>query len=978
MKESQSPPDFAREAREFDLLTWQVIDKYFAHNKGVQLVKHQLDSYNDFVMRKMEQVIEGFNTIEIHHQYVPEADRFRYVMRIDVSNPSVSKPMIQEKDGSHKVMTPSDARQRNFTYAAPLHVDLDVSASTLQEDGTYVTESKRITGVSLGRLPVMVGSRYCVFNNTRPLRHNECRYELGGYFIINGNEKVLISQDRIAENKTYCFVNNKATYYSHHAEIRSVQDNVFGVPKATTLKLSSRSNQFGRFVRVNIHHIKHDIPLFVLFRALGVESDRDICSYVLMGDDADDQLLEQLTGSVEDANMVRTERQALEYLSRYLNIGGYPKEVLQHPDRRIGIVRTVLRKEFLPHAGIEDDGSGLLFRRKALYLGYMVRKLVTCFVGRTDFDDRDSYINKRIDTPGILLTNLFRQYYGKLVKDMRNLLQKEINTGSWKATNRFINVLTRGNVLKIIKPTVIEAGLKYCLATGNWGIKNARNKQGIAQVLNRLTYNATLSHLRRINTPIEKTGKLVQPRKLHSTQWGIICPSETPDGASVGLVKNMALTCGVTMASDSTHVRELLTEEEGVAAFDGDNLAAFATHTWVLVNGDIVGVTQRPAGVYERLVHMKRRGHISVHTGVCWDQGRRELRVSTDSGRCVRPLYVVETGGRLALTRDHVLDLCNGRASWLELVTGGGSSQRAPAIEFLDVEESAHRLLAMRYADLRKEPALSYTHMELHPSLMLGLLTSAIPASDHNQAPRNTYQSAMGKQAVGVYTTNYRDRYDTMAHVLNYPQRPMVRTRTSRVLRTDELPCGQNAIVAIATHSGYNQEDSVIMNASAIDRGMFTSTYYRTYREQNNKNHANGEEEVFTRPNPVTTQHMRPYNYDKLAADGFVPEDTQVESGDVIIGRSMPQKQQGVIVFKDTSVALKNNETGCVDRNCAHDRYFVNTNGEGYNFAKVRLRKDRAPVIGEWIFGIFEGLCTFCPLLTVLCTVVHFTIQATR
>jgi DNA-directed RNA polymerase II subunit RPB2 len=502
---------------EFKECTWKIIEKYFTYNRDAQLIKHQIDSFDDFVLRKLEQVIEGFNTIEIFHNYIPEYDTYKYVLRIDIRNPVLAKPIINEKDGSTKIMTPADARQRNFTYSAPLYVDIHINASVLQEDGSFSNELKKLENVTLGKLPIMVKSRYCVLSNTPHIKHNECKYETGGYFIINGNEKVVISQDRIAENKTYCFVSNKQTHYSHIAEIRSVQDNVFGVPKATTLKLSSKSNQFGRYVRVNIHHIKHDLPLFVLFRALGIESDKEICSYIVcdVDDPKNEQILKELVGSTEDSNMVRTQSQALDYLSRYLNISGYPRDILNHPDKRIGIIRSVLTKEFLPHVGAD-------YKNKALYLGYMAKKLLGCYMGIIEFDDRDSYINKRIDTPGILMTNLFRQYYGKLVKDMRNLLQKEINTGSWKATNRFVNVLTKLNVLKIIKPTIIDSGLKYCLATGNWGIKNSRNKQGIAQVLNRLTYNATLSHLRRINTPIEKTGKLVQPRKLHSTQWGII------------------------------------------------------------------------------------------------------------------------------------------------------------------------------------------------------------------------------------------------------------------------------------------------------------------------------------------------------------------------------------------------------------------------------------------------------------------------
>jgi DNA-directed RNA polymerase II subunit RPB2 len=931
---------------EFGHATWHVADQCLSQS---QLVKHQIDSYNDFVLRKLEHVILGFNPIEIYHEYTPTFDSFKYILRIDITNPILAKPTIHEKDGSTKIMTPSDARLRNFTYAAPIHVNVHITASVLQEDGTYSTETKRLEHVNIGKLPIMVKSRYCVLTASPHLRHNECNHDTGGYFIVNGNEKVVISQDRIAENKTFCFTSNKQTNYSHIAEIRSVQDNSFGVPKATTLKLSAKANHFGRYIRVNMHHVKNDVPLFVVFRALGIESDMSICEFIVqdLDDHANAPMLQELIGSIEDGNHVHTQQQALEYLSRFLNISGYPREIITHPEKRIGIVKSVLAKEFLPHVGPRLD-------KKAMYLGTMAKKLLGCYMGTSLFDDRDCYVNKRIDSPGVLLTSLFRQYYGKLIKDMRNLLQKEIHGGSWKATNRFINVMTKVNMIKIIKPSIIESGMRYCLATGNWGIKNARNKQGIAQVLNRMNFNATMSHLRRINTPIEKTGKLVQPRKLHSTQWGIVCPSETPDGASVGLVKNMALTAGITITASSANVRAAA-EDLGMVPFSTNDIKDYAKYTWVIINGDVMGYAPNPEVVYKGLRDMKRTGQIGIYTSIIWDVKIRQIRACTESGRCVRPLYIVGEDGKLVFGKNHLLELLKGTIGWLQLVGGARLPEATlePAIEYLDVEESEYAMIAMRHQDIgaTEDPNTlppRHTHLEIHPSLIFGVLTSAIPFSEHNQAPRVTYQSAMGKQAVGVYCTNFRDRYDTMAHVLNYPQRPLVRTRTARLLQNGTMPCGQNAIVAIATHSGYNQEDSIIINESAVQRGLFSSTYYRTYREQNNKNHANGEEEFFCKPDLATTKNLKPYNYDKLADDGFVPENTPVLGGDVIIGRCMPHKENKNIVQKDTSFALKSsNDPGMIDRNCANDKYYVNTNGDGYTFCKVRIRHERIPTIGD-------------------------------
>lgn len=227
-----------------------------------------------------------------------------------------------------------------------------------------------------------------------------------------------------------------------------------------------------------------------------------------------------------------------------------------------------------------------------------------------------------------------------------------------------------------------------------------------------------------------------------------------------------------------------------------------------------------------------------------------------------------------------------------------------------------------------------------------------------SQAPRNTYQSAMGKQAIGIYTSNFRHRFDTMAHVLNYPQKPLVSTHTARVINCDNLPCGINATVAIACFTGFNQEDSVLVSRSAVDRGMFTSTFYRTFREQNNKNHSTGEEEFFCRPDPFTTRNLKPYNYGKLGMSGFADDNVYVEAGDVLVGKCMPQKQGSTIINKDTSLALKSNERGFVDRSCYGDRFFTNVTGDGYTFAKVRLRNERVPTIGDKVSSRHGECCT--------------------
>lgn len=931
---------------QFDTMIWSAVEAYFSQDKN-QLVRHQIDSYDDFVMNKIDQIIRGFNPIEIPFKYNMEEEIFEYKIFVEFKNPQLTYPMVVEKNGSTSLMTPSVAINRNFTYAGNLYIDMHIDVSWY--DNNHVRDgSKIIKSINLGKLPIMVNSSYCSLRCPNVvINEDRCKMDNGGYFIINGNEKVIVCQDRIAENKVYVFHESKGPLYSHIAEIRSVQDNMIGTPKLTSLKLSSKPTQYGRYIRVNLHYIKVDVPLFVLFRALGVETDKEIIRFILCDPDNENNntLKSQLIGCVNDGQHIRTMKDALEWMAGVMNISGVSKDMLNNRDYRISIVRDVLEKDLLPHVGTNH-------MKKAYFLGTMAKKLLLCYMNVIPVDDRDSYINKRVDTPGALLANLFRQYYGKMVKDMKTMVYKEYVNGSWKTTNNPMNIINMNNLYKVIKVNTIESGIKYALATGNWGIKNMNIKQGVAQVLNRLTFNATLSHLRRINTPMEKSGKLVQPRKLHNTQWGIICPSETPEGASVGLVKNMASSCTITIASSAMNIRSMLMQELGMTPFHPDMLHQFAKYTSVVVNGDIMGVHENPVELHGKLKELKHQGVLHIHTSVSWNVRSNSIHICTEGGRCVRPLFIVDDGNQVRYTYDIYKRLKTGDTSWNHLVCSGMGNLAKNVVEYVDLDEVENTMVAMKYTDLQKGckgslKPVKYSYLEIHPSLILGIMANNIPFPDHNQAPRVTYQSAMGKQAVGIHVTNYRTRMDTMSHVLNYPQKPLVRTKISDLINSNEMSAGTNVIIAIATFTGYNQEDSVMMNRSSLERGLFNSTFYRTYKEHCNKNHSTGEEEVFVNPVIKNAKKMKPFNYDKLHEDGFVPENVYVDNGDIIIGKCMPQKKDESFIYKDSSIVLKNNEAGFVDRVCANDNCFKNVNADGYVYAKVRMRNMRCPVIGD-------------------------------
>jgi DNA-directed RNA polymerase II subunit RPB2 len=566
------------------------------------------------------------------------------------------------------------------------------------------------------------------------------------------------------------------------------------------------------------------------------------------------------------------------------------------------------------------------------------------------------------------MSNLFRQYYGKLIKDMKIIINKEYTNGSWKVNNDFINIINKNNIYKIMKSSIIEGGFKYSLATGNWGIKNQTNKskQGVAQVINRLTFISTLSHLRRINTPMEKNGKLINPRKLHNTQWGYICPSETPEGPSIGLVKNLSMIATITCSSDSSHIRDLLKKNKKLIKLDDilniinkdENEKAFKNlfkYCKIFVNGDLIGYYENSIEIFELLKYYKINGIIHIHTSIAWIYKDNMILINTEAGRCVRPVYILDNKDyktSLRYDKNMILKLLNENYDFDKLIYQ--TKDNNSIIEFIDAEESNNTLIAINHKDIMKGFKQNmypkkYQYLEIHPSLILGLCASNIPFPDHNQAPRNTYQSAMSKQAIGVYMSNFRNRMDTLANILNYPQKPLVRTKISDITNCNNLPYGNNVIVAIACFTGFNQEDSIMINKSAIDRGFFNSTFYRTYKDQCNKNHSTGEEENYCIPNKDSTKGIKPFNYDKLNTNGFVDENIYVENNDIIIGKVMHDKNNELYKYKDNSVYLRQNECGFIDKNFADDKYFKNINNDGYKFSKIKIRNMRIPTIGDKI-----------------------------
>ncbi|KAL9066889.1 MAG: hypothetical protein Q9157_006992 [Trypethelium eluteriae] len=984
---------------------WTAIDSFF-DSKG--LVSQQLDSFDEFASSTMQDLVTENGRL-ILDQNAPQSDddmdpivKRRY--EIEFGNITISQAAITEGDGSTRPLLPHEARLRNLTYSSPIYVAMKKRVLVARERpiGTADGEEAELnmedhrqgatelvweredepepndegTRVFIGKLPVMLKSKICVLRNLpndRLYAFQECPFDQGGYFVINGSEKVLIAQERSAANIVQVF-HKKQSATPYVAEIRSALEKGSRLISSMQVKLYGKStdmqNLIGQSIMATLPYVKADVPVGIIFRALGIVADEDILNHIIF-DKSDTQMMEKLRPILSDAWSIQDRDIALDYIGKRCNQSGTR-------EKRIRYAKDILQKEFLPHIS-QQEGSET---RKAFFLGYMIHRLLQCALGRREEDDRDHFGKKRLDLAGPLLASLFRTLFQRLTKDVYQHLQKAIETNK------------EFSITLAVKSVHITNGLRYSLSTGNWGEqrKAMSSKAGVSQVLNRYTFASTLSHLRRTNTPIGRDGKIAKPRQLHNTHWGLVCPAETPEGQACGLVKNLALMCYVSVGTPSEPIVEFMNQNNMEILEEYDPIQ-FPNATKIFVNGVWVGVSRDPSKLVKTIQDVRRRGMISFEVSLVRDVREREFKIFTDAGRVMRPLFVIENDprspnrGNLVYQKDpHVYKLEDDdrirKDPTLDdeqkesMIYGWQGLVRDGVIEYLDAEEEETAMIIMfpediathqamqagrpvGYDDGPKDPLArvqakpnpnvkTFTHCEVHPAMILGICASIIPFPDHNQSPRNTYQSAMGKQAMGVMLTNFSSRMDTMVNVLYYPQKPLATTHSMKYLNFQELPAGQNAIVAIACYSGYNQEDSVIMNQSSIDRGLFRSLFYRSYTDQE-KRVGMSVVEQFEKPMRSDTLRLKHGTYDKLDEDGIISPGVRVSGEDIIIGKTAPiapdaeelGQRTKLHIKRDVSTPLRSTENGIVDQ------VVLTTNTEGLKFVKVRTRTTKVPQIGD-------------------------------
>jgi DNA-directed RNA polymerase subunit B len=862
---------------------------------------------------------------------------------------SVQRPIIKEANGATHDLFPMEARLRNLNYSAPIWLEF-----TMVEDGI----EKEAEKVHIGDLPVMIKSKKCNLHGDNMETDREPSAEEldkflvdagedlcdpGGYFIIGGTERALISLEDLAPNRVMVELNERYGTSLHVAKVFSQKEGY----RALTLMEKKKDG----ILVVSVPAASGQIPLIVLMKALGMESDEAIYKAIV----SDPQMANIVYANIEECqnkklyppNGIYTTEDAILFLERKFATG-------QAKEYRAKKVESIIDRSLLPHLGDTSD----VRLKKSIFLGRVARTILELELGHRKEDDKDHYANKRLKLAGDLMEDLFRVAFTNLIKDLKYQLERGY---------------TRKKGLKIssaIRPDLLTHRLLHAFATGNW----VGGRAGVSQLLDRTSNMSALSHLRRVTSPLTRSQPHFEARDLHPTQWGRLCPNETPEGQNCGLVKNAALVIDVSEGYDDKEVIWLL-KDLGVKEVGEQQ----TTETRVYVNGDLIGLHDKPKELVEEIRQRRRSGLLSHEVNIRFDDNMNEIIINCDEGRLRRPLLVVRHGKTL-MTYKHLEDMRAQKVQWSDLIREG-------VVEWIDAEEEEDTWIGVTAfktpqkcehcgkflseidvewknpgdegkisleckacgGAMHVESLLSdeHTHLEIDPMVVLGCCSGLVPYPEHNSSPRVTMGSGMAKQSLGLSSSNYRLRPDTRSHLLHYPEKPLVTTKSMDFVYFNKRPAGQNFVVAIISYSGYNMEDAVIMSKAAVDRGLGRSTFMRTYRAEERR-YPGGQEDHFEIPSPDVRGARADLSYSNLGEDGLISPETSVNGGDVLIGKTSPPRfleEEADFLTpqkrRETSVTVRPGESGWVDN------VMLTESENGSRLVKVKVRDERVPELGD-------------------------------
>jgi len=957
-------------------ISWRLIDKYFKDNPS-NLVAHHLDSFNDFYSSGINNIFRENNPIRFIEREEKgknggeeNAGEMRnecslYLGGKDGNKIYFGKPIIYDDNekGAH-YMYPNDARLRNMTYGITIHYDVEVEFAFFEGEERK-THSILLEKIYLGRFPIMLQSNLCILSGlSSEVRYNmgECKNDYGGYFIIDGKEKVIVPQEKFANNMLYIKKNKDDDTYSNSAEIRSVSEDASKPIRTMAIKIVAPTTVLSNNqMVVTVPNVRKPVPLFILMRALGVVSDKSIIEYCLLDLKKNEPYIDLFIPSIHDANQIFNQETALRYIASFTK------------RRTITGVLDILMNYFLPHIGEKN------FLDKAYYIGYMVNRLLRVYTKDDKPTDRDNFRFKRIEMSGTLIYDLFREYYLIQHRNIGQKIDKEYYYHTGKYKQGFIDLITE-NYREFFKERIVETGFRKAFK-GNWGSESHTKRVGVVQDLNRLSWNSFISQLRKLNLPLDASAKVVGPRLLNSSQWGFIDPIDTPDGGNIGLHKHLAISALITSGYSCWPLIKWLRAKTAIRILQECTPEFLGSMSKVIVNGVWIGGIENPLELVKLIKLFRRNGIIPVYTSVSFDYENNEIYIYSDGGRLTRPVYYLEKKalhdfGKPSFERKEVLEkILDGNFSWQEIVSGFKEKgikdfnykndvlydleelypdlntlekveqdleKYKSVVDYVDTSEEEGLLFATTTDELKKNKY--YTNLEVDPSLILGVMGNQIIFPENNPVTRNSFSCGQSKQAVSVYHTNYQMRIDKMGVILNNGQIPLVKSRYLEYINNEQQPYGVNAIVAIMTYTGYNVEDAILINEGSVKRGLFNTTYYSMYEAREESSKISGSTtnsyfaDVATKP---TVKGIKPgYDYSHLDRYGIIRENVALDDKMVVIGKVSSSTEDSDIVM-DSSVFPKKGQLGFVDKS------FITEGEEGFRIAKVRVREERLPAIGD-------------------------------
>lgn len=807
--------------------------------KKTSLIDHHVSSFNNFLSHELPKMCEQTKVLLENGN------------KVTFSNFKIHLPTVLEYNNEARLITASECRVRSLTYHSPFYMDMEYQS---KRD----TSLKTLKHVFLGYLPIMMGSKYS--------KSSLATGDLGGYFIINGKEKCCVSQERVAHNKFYIYENKELPYVS-----------ILCGKKKSFMRCSNKIYlEANNCISVEINAMTDKIPIMALLLSLSPPTT----TLTTLLESIPEEIKVFLHRSISDSKECKTMERAgvLIYAMWTRSARIYNKS------RYTDTIDSFHKRYILPH--IEKQGASNRAKQA------MLIKAVSMLLRRSSrpdmhpLTDRDNWEHKRIDTTGGLLKAVFRMALMTTVRNFKRIVDKKNSKG----------LKSEVDLRKSWPNENLTNNIKYALATGNWKTSSSNQiwKVGVSQNIYRYTPSAVFSLLRRVNASYAKELKIAEPRLLHQSTFGFICPVETPEGGNIGLIKQLCLGTVITTPLDSDNVVKYVCNLKGKKDF----LFRDFTTPVVCVNGVPIFSTNDSKSILERLCTAKITQSIHPHISAYIDTASQDLHIFTDVGRILRPI----------MTKDDKLI-------------------------FFSPAEAQRVLIGISSDKVCK-------YKEFDSRCIFGSTAATIPFCSHNQSPRNTYQCAMGKQAIGIPMTDFNDRMESHFHTLWYPQKPLVTTSIGRKMGTEEHPSGCNAIVAIMCWTGYNQEDSIIFNQSSIDRGLFRSDMYRCKTEQESFISSRSLSETFEKCEIAKSNVHGTISCSKLDEDGLVTPGVYVNSKDYLIGKVARSLVEGDIITADKSVRADKNE-GTVDR------VLIGDDTEGNRFVKVRTRSMRTPQIGD-------------------------------